>query len=119
MQRRKKMTYVQKLSYTFFFLVSGKKYSIICLLLLIAVLPFTMFLVNKQTQFRQHAATNSIFITRSGTTLLVNGNAFRLTGYNWHWSGYNCTPPSTSDIDAVFNQIKTASKGNAVRTAFY
>jgi hypothetical protein len=63
--------------------------------------------------------TENPFVTRSGTTLMVNGSPLRLIGYNWHWMGTGCSTPTDVQIDATFSQIKTASHGNVVRTAFY
>ncbi len=61
----------------------------------------------------------SPFVTKSGSNLMVRGSRLRLTGYNWHWTGTNCAAPNTTEIDTTFAQIKIASHGNVVRTAFY
>jgi glucodextranase-like protein/cellulase (glycosyl hydrolase family 5) len=59
------------------------------------------------------------FINRSGTHFLVNGVAARLVGYNYDWLGTNCPGPSDSELEKVFAQIETASRGNIVRVGFY
>jgi hypothetical protein len=92
--------------------------SIAAFLLLLVIIPITVITSLQRQNLRQRAA-GSPFVTKSGTNLMVNGSPLRLIGYNWHWMGTGCGPPTDTEIDTTFSQIKTASHGNVVRTAFY
>src|SRR5436190_9073537 len=83
-------------------------------LVTLCITLITIFWYNTRPQI----ATNP-FVTKSGTTLMVNGSPLRLIGYNWHWMGTDCPTPTNTEIDATFSQIVTASHGNVIRTAFY
>ncbi len=85
---------------------------------ILLALSVTILLIKNQTQYHGHAE-GLLFISKKGTILTENGQSIKLTGYNWHWSGYNCPPPSATDTDNVLNEIATVSKGNVLRTAFY
>src|SRR5437773_2400941 len=92
--------------------------SIAAFLLLLVIIPITVITSLQRQNLRQRAA-ESPFVTKSGSNLIVNGSPLRLIGYNWHWMGTGCGPPTDTEIDTTFSQIKTASHGNVVRTAFY
>ena len=92
--------------------------SIAAFLLLLVIIPITVITSLQRQSLRQRAA-GSLFITKSGSNLMVNGSPLRLIGYNWHWMGTGCRAPTNTEIDTTFSQIKTASHGNVVRTAFY
>jgi mannan endo-1,4-beta-mannosidase len=79
------------------------------------LLILVLFLV----PFQQAHAWTSGIIYRGGINLYLDGSFIRATGYNYHWTGYNCPAPTTTQFDSVFSAIKTASKGRIVRTAFY
>jgi hypothetical protein len=61
----------------------------------------------------------SPFISALGSTLCADGRPLRLIGYNWHWIGTGCSPPTDATIESTFAEIKRLSKANVVRTAFY
>jgi hypothetical protein len=92
--------------------------SIVAFLLLLVIIPITV-ITSLRHQDLQSPAAGSPFVTRSGSNLMVNGSPIRLIGYNWHWMGTGCVVPADTQIDTTFSQIKNASHGNVVRTAFY
>lgn len=92
--------------------------SIIAFLLLLVIIPLTVITILQRQDLRSRVA-GSLFVTKSGSNLMVNGSPLRLIGYNWHWMGTGCGTPTNTEIDTTFSQIKTASHGNVVRTAFY
>lgn len=62
----------------------------------------------------------SNFVSHSGTQLVVAGQPFRATGYNFHWIGDDsCSGPSAAETEAAFAAIAAASKGTVVREAMY
>jgi Cellulase (glycosyl hydrolase family 5) len=85
------------------------------LLVIISIIIITSL----QRQDLVSRVAGSPFITKSGQNLMVNGSLLRLIGYNWHWMGTGCRAPTDTEIATTFSQIKTASHGNVVRTAFY
>ncbi len=100
--------------------------SIAAFLLLLVIIPIIIItslqhqdLRSPAGQYLQSPAGGSPFVTKSGQNLMVNGSPLRLIGYNWHWMGTGCGPPTDTQIATTFAQIKTASHGNVVRTAFY
>ena len=92
--------------------------SIAAFLLLLVIIPITIVTSLQRQDPRPHTA-GSPFVTKSGPNLMVNGSPLRLVGYNWHWMGTGCRVPTDTQIATTFSQIKTASHGNVVRTAFY
>ncbi len=92
--------------------------SIAAFLLLLVIIPITVITSVQRQDLRSRVA-GSLFVTKSGSNLMVNGSPLRLIGYNWHWMGTGCRAPANTGIDTTFSQIKTASHGNVVRTAFY
>src|SRR5438876_11213949 len=92
--------------------------SIAAFLLLLVIIPITV-IASVQRQDLRSPAAGSPFGTKSGPNLMVNGSPLRLVGYNWHWMGTGCRVPTDTQIATTFSQIKTASHGNVVRTAFY
>jgi Tol biopolymer transport system component len=110
-------------------LSSGKRsllLGLIVFLLLLVTIPIILITALQRQNLRSPAgpglrapAAGSPFVTKSGPNLLVNGSPLRLVGYNWHWMGTGCLTPTDTQIATTFAQIKTASHGNVVRTAFY
>ncbi len=100
---------------------SKKRFYILCSVafLLLLVIIATTIIKSLQPQERIFHAVESPFATKSGSNLMVNGSSFRLIGYNWNWMGTGCHKPTNTEIDTTFSQIKTASRSNVVRTAFY
>ncbi len=92
--------------------------SIAAFLLLLVIIPLTV-ITSVQRQDLKSRVAGSLFVTKSGSNLMVNGSPLRLIGYNWHWMGTGCGKPTNKEVDTTFSQIKTASHGNVVRTAFY
>ena len=92
--------------------------SIAAFLVLLVIIPITVITILQQQDLRSRLA-GSVFVTKSGSNLMVTGSPLRLIGYNWHWMGTSCGVPTNTEIDTTFSQIKTASHGNVVRTAFY
>ncbi len=92
--------------------------SIVAFLLLLVIIPIIVITSLQRQDLRSRLA-GSPFVTASGSNLMVNGSPLRLIGYNWHWMGTGCGAPTNTEIDTTFSQIKTASHGNVVRTAFY
>ncbi len=88
-------------------------------LLLPLLTVFTTTVTFSQQYITRSPMRENPFVSRSGTTLMVNGSPLRLIGYNWHWMGTDCPPPTDAKINATFSQIKTASRGTVIRTAFY
>jgi mannan endo-1,4-beta-mannosidase len=86
---------------------------------MLLVTVFTTLIPFSQWYVTGSSAKENLFVSRSGTTLMANGSPLRLIGYNWHWMGTDCPSPTDAKINATFSQIKTASHGNVVRTAFY
>jgi Tol biopolymer transport system component len=102
--------------------------SIAAFLLLLVIIPITVttslqrrvtVITSLQPQDLRPRAAGSPFVTKSGSNLMVNGSPLRLVGYNWHWMGTGCRVPTDTEIATTFSQIKTASHGNVVKTAFY
>jgi cellulase (glycosyl hydrolase family 5) len=87
------------------------------LLLLVAI--SIIVITSMRPQDLRSRTAGSPYLTRSGPNLMVNGAPTRLIGYNWHWMGTGCRAPTDTQIATTFSQIKTASHGNVVRTAFY
>src|SRR3989442_7164745 len=87
-------------------------------LLLLVIIPIIIITSLQRQDLRSPAAV-SPFVTKSGQNLMVNGSLLRLIGYNWHWIGTGCRAPADTEIATTFSQIKTASHGNVVKTAFY
>jgi WD40 repeat protein len=92
--------------------------SIAAFLLLLVTIPI-IIITSLQPQGLRSRAAGSPFVTRSGPNLIVNGSPLRLVGYNWHWMGTGCQVPTDTQIATTFSQIKAASHGNVVKTAFY
>ncbi len=86
---------------------------------LLLVIPFITVVMSVQRLGLGQRLAGSQFVTHSGPGLMANGSALHLIGYNWHWMGTDCGAPTSAEIDATFSQIKTASHGDVVRTAFY
>ncbi len=102
-------------------LASGKRLPVLGLvvfLLLLVIIPI-IIIAGLQPQGLRSPAAGSPFVTKSGPNLMVNGSPLRLVGYNWHWMGTGCRVPTNTEIATTFSQIKTASHGNVVKTAFY
>ena len=102
-------------------LSSGKRLLVLGLvvfLLLLVIIPI-IIITSLQPQDLRSRAAGSPFVTKSGSNLMVNGSPLHLVGYNWHWMGTGCRAPTDTEIATTFSQIKTASQGNVVRTAFY
>ncbi len=102
-------------------LSSGKRLLVLGLavfLLLLVIIPI-IIITSLQRQDLRSPAAGSPFVTKSGSNLIVNGSPLRLVGYNWHWMGTGCRVPTNTEIATTFSQIKTASHGNVVKTAFY
>jgi hypothetical protein len=85
--------------------------------LLLATLIF--FAANGTPHVTKARCPGSPFITALGPTLCAYGYPLRLIGYNWRWIGTGCPAPADEQIELTFSQIRTASKANVVRTAFY
>jgi len=103
-------------------LPSGKRWFMplqIVLPLLLAAVYIITTILNVQQQRMQQMITNSPFVAKTGTTLMMKGAPLHLIGYNWHWLGTGCSTPTDAEIDTTFSQIATASHGNVIRTAFY
>jgi len=92
--------------------------SIAAFLLLLIIISIIIITSLQRQDLVPHVA-GSPFVTKSGQNLMVNGSLLRLIGYNWHWIGTGCRAPADTEIATTFSQIKTASHGNVVRTAFY
>ena len=92
--------------------------SIAALLLLLIIISIIIITSLQRQDLVPHVA-GSPFVTKSGQNLMVNGSLLHLIGYNWHWIGSDCRAPTDTEIATTFSQIKTASHGNIVRTAFY
>ena len=88
------------------------------LLLLVIIFIIVTRTIPQWYNLRSHIG-GDMFVTKSGTQLVVNGSPLRLVGYNWHWMGAGCPAPTDVEIDTTFALIKTASHANVVRTAFY
>ena len=102
-------------------LSSGKRLLVLGLvvfLLLLVIIPI-IIITSLQPQDLRSPAAGSPFVTKSGPNLMVNGSPLRLVGYNWHWTGTGCGAPTGTEIATTFSQIRTASHGNVVKTAFY
>src|SRR5438034_9766813 len=80
---------------------SGKTYSLFLLFFILLTLPVTIFLVNQQTRFLQHAATS--------TNLLQNGS-FENTGTSW-LSPWNFNVNSTGS--GTITQDNTTQAGGS------
>src|SRR5258708_17958282 len=91
---------------------------LVVFLLLLVIIPIIIITSLQRRDLRSPAA-GSPFVTRSGSNLMVNGSPLRLVGYNWHWMGTGCGAPTDTEIATTFAQIKTATHGNVVKTAFY
>jgi hypothetical protein len=100
---------------------SGKSFRVLIhIILFLLLLTFSLAIIPIYQRYNMKSQmTENPFVTKSGTTLMVNGSPLRLIGYNWHWMGTGCPTPTDAQIDVTFSQIKTASHGNVVRTAFY
>jgi hypothetical protein len=98
---------------------SFRTLSLIGGLLLLVILFITVARTLPQWYNLRFHLGGDMFVTTSGTQLMVNGSPLRLVGYNWHWMGTGCPAPTDVEIDTTFALIKTASHGNVVRTAFY
>jgi Cellulase (glycosyl hydrolase family 5) len=85
----------------------------------IGIVAFLFLLVSISIVVITRLQQGSPFVSKSSSNLMVNGAPLRLIGYNWHWLGIGCGAPTDIQIDTTFSQIKTASHGNVVRTAFY
>jgi hypothetical protein len=92
--------------------------SIVAFLLLLIAIPLAVVTILLRLDLRL-LVIRSPFVSRSGSNLVVNGSLLSLIGYNWHWIGTDCKAPTNVEIEKTFSQIKTASHGNVVRTAFY
>ncbi len=98
-----------------------KYFYILCSVAFLLLLTSTLLAVmtSLHLQDQRSPVAGGQFVTKSGSNLMVNGSLFRLIGYNWNWMGTGCRTPTDTEIDTIFSQIKTASHGNVVRTAFY
>src|SRR5262249_50219607 len=47
----------------------------------------------------------SPFISAWNSALCVDGRPLRLIGYNWHWMGTGCSPPTDATIESTFAEI--------------
>src|SRR5258708_5400588 len=92
--------------------------SIAAFLLLLIIISIIIITSLQRQDLVPHVA-GSPFVTKSGQNLMVNGSLLRRIGYNWHWIGTGWRAPGDKEIATTFSQIKTASHGNVVRTAFY
>jgi Cellulase (glycosyl hydrolase family 5) len=109
--------------------ISRKRFYVLSMaafLLLLVTLPIIITTSLQRQNLRSPAsqdlpsrAAASPFVTKTGPNLVVNGSPLHLVGYNWRWMGTGCGAPTDTQIATTFAQIKSASHGNVVRTAFY